>query len=447
MLDAPRMSVLDTSLSTRRAEVAHMNVLPPRPAARVDLARHISPARRANTAPVPTRYAPTAHQSGPSRIAIVDSSLPTKRPYKRYLILKKPNANIISAALGSNGKVLLTGHDDGTLRTWDAVKGVLKRDYPVGSSNVVTEVTFSPTTSIRYAAASMDPRRNTTSVYIVMKDKSRTCLQPEFCNISNLTILSDDTVVGVECIGNDASLVLWKRVRTSRTTSWANGIKLPLLGLDVLPEPLLGCGFVISPDGKKIWTGNTSRSIFSSSVETGQQDHRPLHLGSDDEITSGPINNETSFLSSTHTVGTAVSDPNHQGKGSPLVHLACAPDGQKIAISYATGEILVLDLRSKKVKTMREPASASNLQSPSLQGTRVPPVIFSGDGSRIIYPCNAEQKTVIIQDVATNVILDSVYLADCPANNDISFISVTPNFKNITVCFVNGTQALVFIWD
>lgn len=446
ILDAPPMPVPDTSYATRPAIV--VSPLPPPPLnrtapaplpIRVDLARNVSRAQRANTAPVSVMSPTISH---PPARPIVDSSLPTKRPYKRCLILKKPNSNIVCAALSPNGKVYLTGHDDGILRSWDAVKGVSKRDYAMGSQNIITGIAFSPTTSLRYAAASVDPRRSMTSVYLVLKDKSTTCLHPEVSAISNLTIMSDETIVGVECQGNEASLVVWKRVKNGRTTSWAGGMKLPLLGLDSLPEPLTGCGFVISPDGKTIWTGNTSRSIFTSMVETGQQHERPLHLGSD-ELTSGPIRNEAAYYTAAST--SSVLEP--LTRSPSLVCLACAPDGKKIAVSYATGEILVLDLRSKKVKTMRDPTSSSDLHSPSLQAKRAPPVIFSDNGSRIIYPCNVQQKTIQIQDVATNVILSTVHLADCPPNNDISFISVTPNFKHITCSFTHGTHALVYIWD
>ena len=441
------MPVPNTSYSAQPAIKAQplppppLNLTSPAPLpARVDLARNVSRVnQRANTAPISATSPFVPH---PPARPIVDSSLPTKRPYKRCLILKKPNSNITCAELSPNGKVYLTGHDDGTMRSWDAVKGVLKRDYLMGSQNIITSVAFSPTTSLRYAATSMDPRRGATSVYLVLKDKSTTCLHPEFSAISNLTIMADETIVGVECQGNEAFLLVWKRTKSGRTTSWANAMKLSLLGLDSLHEPLAGCGFVISPDGKTIWTGNTSRSIFTSMVETGQQHERPLHLGSD-ELTSGPIHNEAAY----YTAVTTSSVSESTIRSPSLVYLACAPDGKKIAISYATGEILVLDLRSKKVKTMRNPSSSSELHSPSLQAKRAPPVIFSDNGSRIIYPCNTQEKTIQIQDVATNVLLDTVYLADCPPNNDISFISVTPNFKHITCSFAHGTHSLIYIWD
>ncbi|KAF9470962.1 hypothetical protein BDN70DRAFT_979545 [Pholiota conissans] len=238
---------------------------------------------------------------------------------------------------------------------------------------------------------------------------------------------------------------MWKRL-SGRTPTWTSGIKIGLLGLDALPEPLAGCGFVISPDGKTIWTGNTSKYIFTSMVETGQQNERSLRLDSD-EATSGPIYshaNQALNGSSDSDGSTLVSFPP-QSTTEQLVRLACAPDGMKLAISYSSGEILVLDLRSKMVKMIRSPKATWNLEQSPLE--RAPPVIFSADGSRVIYPCDEQKKTIKVQDIATNSILDSVLLSDCPANEEISCITTTPNFKHITVSFTHGTQALVYIWD
>ncbi|KAF8179660.1 kinase-like domain-containing protein [Pholiota molesta] len=446
--NAPPLAIAQTPVAqTRIAQTPTAPVQAPAPRSSNPLPRvpSLPPTPTSPAAPVrrqSTMMSPAIPVSG--RIRIIDPSLPTRRPWKKYLILKK-NSNITCVELSPNQKVLLTGHMDGTLRVWDAWKGVVKREYSLGGA--VTTMAFSPSAALRYVAASKDPTHSKTSLYVVLKDKSMALLHSDVITISNLTILSDETIVGVERLEKEAFVILWKR-QSGRIPTWDNGTRVGLLGLDALPEPLAGCGFVLSPDGKTIWTGNTSKSIFTSMVETGQQNERSLHLDSD-LATSGPIYNQA-----THAASESVSSDDStlvsseaQSNATELVRLVCAPDGKKLAISYVSGEILVLDIRSKKVKSIRSPKLTSDPNSSSSTANRAPPIVFSADGSRLIYPCNEQKKTIKIQDISTNSILDSVLLSDCPANEEISFISVTPNFKHITLSFMHGTQALVYIWD
>ncbi len=81
---------------------------------------------------------------------------------------------------------------------------------------------------------------------------------------------------------------------------------------------------------------------------------------------------------------------------------------------------------------------------PPTQGASA--VTFSTDSKYIVYACNDLEKSIKIQDIATSTISDSVLLAECPENNEITFISVAKDFKHIIVSFRQCSYSLLFKW-
>lgn len=352
-------------------------------------------------------------------------ALPMMGHYRTSFTLENPGG-INSIVQSSDGKVLLAGLSEGSCILWNPnVVSKIPQDIEVErSSDPVTAVAFELSSSTYVAGFN--------SGHVLYHHKSLSDFP------STLTLTGNDEpilclhvlniVVTALCIGprnQDLTIIKW--CLSLRGSTSAIEDRLPLHG--IAPSSCLCAAF--SPDGKEVYIGTSSGSLFICSTSNGQFVHGPFYLSS---LPRGDTLNRRRAIS-----------PDRDPAVAECRSLAISPDGKKVMVSYSSGEIRSWDIKARSYSVLRDAGTSrqSNFNSSAYPSS---PVIFSPDGSFVAYASATDPRTVIIQDVVSKKELSFIDL-DVSPTDGIQSLNISPNNKRLVVTFRNSNRIMVYVWE
>ena len=329
--------------------------------------------------------------------------LPMAERYRTSLTLENPE-HVTSTLQSSDGKVYIAGLSDGSCILWNpGMATTILEDIDEPCSDPVIAITFESSTST-YVAGFKSGRvichhkslsHSPSTLTLTGNDKPIICL-----HVLNMVVTALSTVP----ISQDLVIIKWCLALHRGTSSIAT--TLFLRGID--RSSCLCAAF--SPDGKEIYIGTSSGSLFVSSTSNGQFVHRPFHL--------------------TSAVGECRS-------------LALCPDGKKVIVSCSFGKIRLWDIKTRTYSVLRPTGAIRHSDIDSLAYSSLP-VTFSPDGSYVSYASASDPRTVDIQDVSKQVVLN-IDLEGAPTDG-IQSLDISPNNKRLIATFHNSSRIMVYVW-
>jgi WD40 repeat protein/DNA-binding SARP family transcriptional activator len=212
-------------------------------------------------------------------------------------------AGVLPPAIGADGRLLVTGSDDGTVRLWSLPAARALGDVPLRSRRAISDVQVSPDgrTMTVVLGSIYDSRRGTLEVWDV-RDGRR---------VIRLDVPDTPTAVSFSPDGRLLAVgYLHGRSQLWSTTTWKPVSRL-LVG-DVGEIYALA----ISPDGRTLATGSQDRTVRLWDIETQQAIGAPL---------PGP------------------------GRGVGPVAPYFTPDGSRLIAAYDTGVAYRWDIRPESL--------------------------------------------------------------------------------------------------
>ena len=345
----------------------------------------------------------------------------TNTAQEHYKSINLENSGIVTSVVqSSDGKILLAGLSEGSCAMW--YLNVMS-NIPQGverSSDPVTAIAFELSGStyvagfksghVIYHHKSLSDSPFTTT--LTGNDKPILCL-----HVLNIVVMA----LPLNSQSQDPVILKWCSSLQGSPGDIVD--RLPLLGI----APSLCLCSAFSSDGKEIYIGTSSGSLFIFSTKNGQLVYRPFHL-------SIPPEGDT---------------PSRRGSYRNFAvaecrSLAISPNGKKILVSYSSGEIRLWDIKARSYSILRAASTIrhSNIKSPAFSSS---PVAFSPDGSYVAYASATDPRTVDIQDVSKKV-LSSIDLDDAPIEG-IQSLDISPNNRRLIVTFHNSSRIIVCVWD
>lgn len=326
-------------------------------------------------------------------------AVPMTECYRTSLTLENPG-NVTSALQSSDGKVFIAGLSKGSCILWNPNDATTILQDIEPSSDPITAITFDSSTStyvagfksgrVIYHHKSLSHSPST----LTLTGNNESIIRLHVLNIVVMALSTDP---------ESQNLVIIKWCLSLRGGTSSIVTTLPLHGID--PSSCLCAAF--SPDGKEVYIGTSSGSLFVSSTNNGQFVHRPSHLTS------------------------AVAECRS---------LALSPCGRKVMVSYSSGEIRLWDMRAKNYSVLR----GVDDTMPYFPASSLP-VTFSSDGSYVAYASAKDPRTVDIQDVISKQVMSYIDLDGAPTGG-IQSLDISPNNKRLIVTFHNSSRIMVCVW-
>ena len=279
--------------------------------------------------------------------------------------LRGHSGGVNSLDWSSDGKMLASGSDDGTIILWDPING--KRLATLtGHVDRINSVAFNPA-GTKIVSASAD---NNVIVWDITQDQLAKSLEGHSGEITSLVWSSDGNRLASGSA--DASIVIWD-VDNDQAIQALQGHRLPILGL------------AWSPDGSYLVSGTRDRSPYGSNVVWDVRSGDIVALSYTDASGCGAVgwspNGESWVESSGWGVASWVATwdlENQQYAIPPQERFGCAygmdfnPYGSILALGNHEGNIFIWD--------MMRPNSVITLTG---QVEGISDVSWSPDGSRV----------------------------------------------------------------
>ncbi|KAJ7238833.1 WD40-repeat-containing domain protein [Mycena haematopus] len=327
---------------------------------------------------------------------------------------------VTSVAFSPDSKRIVFGSSDKTVRIWDAETGAELRNPLEGHTDVVTSVAFSPDGK-RIVSGSDDK-----TVRIWDAETGAELRDP----LGGHT----DLVTSVAFSPDGKRIVSGSYDKTVRIWDAETGAKLR----DPLEEHTdLVTSVAFSPDGKRIVSGSSDKTVRIWDAETGAELRNPLE-GHTDVVTSvafSPDGKRIVSGSSDKTVriwdaetGAELRNPL-EGHTDVVTSVAFSPDGKRIVSGSSDKTVRIWDAETGA--ELRDPLEGHTYLVTS--------VAFSPDGKRIV--SGSYDKTVRIWDAETGAELRDPLEGH---TNSVTSVAFSPDGKRI----VSGSyDKTVRIWD
>jgi len=333
-------------------------------------------------------------------------------------IFRGHESSVNSVAISLDGKMIVSGSADNTLRLWDICGNPI--GHPMrGHEGSVNSVAISPDGKM-IVSGSAD---NTQRLWDI-------CGNP----IGLLLLGHEDSVNSVAISPDGKMIVSGSADKTLRL--WdinGNSIGLPLLGHEDSVNSV-----AISPDGKMIVSGSADKTLRLWDIN-GSSIGQPLH-GHEDSVTSVAFNPDGQKIISSsydYTVrlwniqGSSIGQP-FKGHESAVTSVAFSSDGQRIVSGSWDKTVRLWNLQGKVISKL-------------FWGSYFPirSVTFSPDAQTII--SGSDDKTVRLWDLQSNLIGQLFQAQDCSINSvafspDGQTIVSGSSDKTIQLCNVQGNS-------
>ncbi|KAF8726639.1 hypothetical protein AX14_007619 [Amanita brunnescens Koide BX004] len=326
---------------------------------------------------------------------------------------------VTSIAFSLDGKRIVSGSEDSTIRVWDARIGEVVVGPLKGHTNIVTSVGLSPDGN-RIVSGSVDQ-----TILVWDAETGEVVIGPleAHTNDVNSVAFSPDG----NCIvsGSDDNTI---RVWDAETGEVVIG---PLKGHTNSVHSV-----AFSPDSNCIVSGSGDNTIRVWDAKTGEFVVGPLE-GHDDMVYSVAFSSDGNRIvsgSKDNTIrvwnaktGEVIVGPL-EGHTHWVISVAFAPDGNRIVSSSVDNMIRIWDAETGKVvRSFKGHAGA------------VYSVRFSPDGNRII--SGSEDKTIRVWDAKTGEVVEGLLEGHTSCVNSVTF---SPDGKR----FASGSQdGTIRVWD
>ena len=373
-----------------------------------------------------------------------------------------------SVALSPDGRRIVTGHRDGTVRVWDADTGQQIGD-PLTAPGIGTadSVAFSPDGK-RIVAGCWGS--DGASVRVWDAETGRPVGQPMTADMGNVvSVAFSPDGKRIVSGGGDRAVRLWdadtgQPIGQPMTghTDWVQSVAFSPDGKRIVSgsrdttvrlwdadtgqpigQPMTGHtkrvqSVAFSPNGKRIASGSADQTVRLWDADTGQPVGRPLtgHTWWVNSVAFGPDGHQIVSASSDDTVrvwsldsGPPVGRPltPHSGTVAPAVSsVAVSPDGTRIVSGDEHGAVWLWDAATGQ--PVGQPMAHSGVNS----------VAFSPDGRRIV---SGGGSAVRLWDVATGQPVGQPMTGTTSGVNSVAF---SPDGKRIASGSGDGT---VRLWD
>ncbi|KIN97457.1 hypothetical protein M404DRAFT_895555 [Pisolithus tinctorius Marx 270] len=302
------------------------------------------------------------------------------------LSLEGHAAAVYSVAFSPDGKRIVSGSCDKTVRVWDAERGVQVGSPLQGHTDWVLSVTFS-CGGKKIVSGSKD---KTVRVWDAERGvQISSPLQGHVGWVGSVAVSPD----GMKIVSgsDDETVRIWDAERGVQIGS-------PLQGHTDWVKSV-----AFSPDGKRIVSGSKDKTVRVWDTERGMQIGSPLHghtglvhsvtFSSDGKrIVSGSEDKTTRFWDTEEGVQLFCLPQGHSG---PVSTVAFSPDGQRIVLGSKDNTVRIWDSKS-----------GVEIGCPLLGHTHgVLSVAFSPDGERIV--SGSADKTVRVWDVERSLQIGS----------------------------------------
>ncbi|KAJ7205925.1 quinon protein alcohol dehydrogenase-like superfamily [Mycena haematopus] len=336
-------------------------------------------------------------------------------------VLEKHTDSVTSVAFSPDGKQIVSGSGDKTVRVWDAESGEVVAGPFNGHTNRVTSVAFSPDGK-RIVSGSYD------KTVRVWDAESGEVVAGPFNGHTN-------SVTSVAFSPDGKQIVSGSGDKTVRVWDAESG--------EVVAGPFNGhtnrvTSVAFSPDGKRIVSGSDDKTVRVWDAESG-------------EVVAGPFNGHTNRVTSVafspdgkrivsgsydKTVrvwdaesGEVVAGP-FNGHTNRVTSVAFSPDGKRIVSGSGDKTVRVWDAESGEV-----------VAGPSFNGhtNSVTSVAFSPDGKQIV--SGSGDKTVRVWDAESGEVVAGPFNGHTDWVTSVAF---SPDGKRI----VSGSDdKTVRVWD
>ncbi|KAJ7202947.1 quinon protein alcohol dehydrogenase-like superfamily [Mycena haematopus] len=335
-------------------------------------------------------------------------------------VLEQHTGRVRSVAYSANGKRIVSGSDDCTVRIWDAETGAALREPLEGHTDVVTSVVFSPDGK-RIVSGSHD---HTLRIWNAETGAAlREPLEGHTDAVTSVAFSPD----GKRIVSGsyDHTVCIWD-------ADTGAALREPLEG-----HTRVVASVAFSPDGKRIVSGSYDHTVCIWDAETGAALRKPLegHIDWVASVAFSPDGKRIVSGSYDHTVciwdadtGAALREPL-EGHTGLVTSVAFSPDSKRIVSGSDDCTVRIWDAETGAA--LREPLEGHT--------NWVRSVAFSPDGKRIV--SGSDDCTVRIWDAETGAALRE------PLEGHIDWVAsvaFSPDGKRI----VSGSyDYTVCIWD
>lgn len=320
------------------------------------------------------------------------------------------------AALSRDGKFVVTGAEDNTLKLWDVAKGQLVRTY-TGHRKPIYSVALSPDGTRLYSAGEDDRLK----LWDALTGK---VIQDVKIDLREMTLSDDGSLVAAVCDDKEARLYDGKTLALVRTLTGGH------------KESLRDAAF--SPDGKTLFTGDDlykESSIVVWDIATGKQ-LQTINLG--DTGAKRIAVNETviAHTDGGYNFGTLVvrdrtSDKEiFKIKDDSTGFLSCDVFGTKVVCGMANGEMRFYDMSGKALQRVKVHTAFVNS------------VRFSADGNSVVTGSNDWSAKIFSTESGR------LLRAFSTPSDDIHSISLSADGKYAALAQGNVAEShRVRVWD
>lgn len=356
-----------------------------------------------------------------------------KRMDKVFLVSNKDGhtATVTDLVFSSDSEVLFSASADKTIRAWNVRSGESFRTYTgeigSGDEGQYATIALSPDDKILAAGGGFPGSLGTIRLYDVDSGNLSRIFEGHSVYVTDLSF-SEDGAYLLSC-SHDKSAILWD-ITSGRIVHRLKHDGYVMYGL-IMPD---NSAIITSVDGKLYWwdlqTGTLSRTVdahqgYIRSL-TFMPDGNILSSGSDyylrqwDQVTgemtgelkgggtagdiSSPKDSAFLFWSRSDRFGTIPLRENMKsffldnGKGASFIDSSIvSPDGEKAAVGYADGRLILVDIAAGKIaRELSEPMSNISM------------VGFSPQGDQLIWQQEGRTYGLQLQDQAGKYFLGSV---------------------------------------
>jgi len=338
------------------------------------------------------------------------------------LLLEGHTRDVLSVIFSPDGKTVLSGSQDGTVKQWDAVTGDLKRtislwndfSYEVGDQKRDSEVwsiAFSPDGKLLAAGA----YNGTLRLWDLSTGKQSAVLKGHTSLINNLAFSPDGTLLATS--GVDSTLFVWDVAKESQ--------------LAALPIPGQVQSLVFSPDGKTLAYGGTGMSVRLWDTIAGEES---VELSELDGVLSLAFSSDSLTLASSSIDGSvrlwdgeSASSRIFKERVGWITNMAFSPDGTTLISSTWDG-----------VMQLWETATGDQTALLLDHTTPVNSIAFNPDGT--ILAVGSEDSMIRLWEVETN----SLYTILLGHAGRVSSVAFSPDGRFLASGSFDDT---VRLWD
>ncbi|KZP10859.1 WD40 repeat-like protein [Athelia psychrophila] len=339
--------------------------------------------------------------------------------------LEGHESDVRAVAYSPDGKHIVSGSADDTIRIWDAETGEAVGEQLRGHSSSIMAIAYSPD-GRHIVSGSWD---GTIRIWDAETGES----------VGEPLIGHTEGIRAIACSSNGAHIISGSDDNTIRRWDAVTGkaVGEPLRGHT---EPIYAVAYSL-PDGRHIVSGSGDNTLRIWAAETGEAVGEPLrgHTATIYCVAYSPDSKHIISGSSDGTIriwdaktGEAVGKPIHRSAGENTLgvcSVACSPDGKHIVSGWTDGIICVWDAETGEA--IGEPfeghTSDANCVAYSPDGTGI--VSCSDDGTVRVW--NAEKSEAAGAQVAENT-------------SEWNFVTYSPGGTRIVSASAGG---MICVWD